>query len=1275
MDGRGSWWVVALSLWCWHAGASTIATDVIRVDLNPLIDQAVRSETQFAVNVRHGVDSESAGQWSSEGDKAVWTYSARIPTAITIAFHGSKMKLPANALLTMTASGINYTIKPGDIHLEQLWSRIGRGDTLTLRLIVEQRDRSKSLIAIDSFQAGFRALVPGMKDHPHYQKLKSSTAAAALTATACTENYQCHLTAGNQGPGKATMALVISNTYACTGTLVNDAAQDGLPYVITARHCQNGQPGGGDPGAASSVVAYWDALSSCGTALDSIFSTTATLSFYATTLVEQQDFWLIRLLQVPPSDAYYAGWDAQSGPVIGGYTIHHANADAKQYTQWSGQAYSKVISAASLGVGYSGTFLEVVNSLGNIDHGSSGSALFNTNHQLVGTLSRGRNDCPVVPTPVPSDTSATAYVNSLAAVWKSTSDKTSSTGTNTLASVLDAGNTGMLSVGGGTVPFTVTLVASSMSSQVALPITLNWYSAAQSCSASGGSGNDGWSGAKPASGSMTISESQPGAVTYTLTCSNATRSVKAVTSVLWTTGPPSISLLLDDPGPLFVKQLITLRWSSNLNSCAATGGAAGDGWAASSLPSAGARQVTEPVEGTFQFTVTCTDGAQTVSTDLLLGFQVPISIVSLFGPSTPLRVGQEITVLWNGSPPCRATGGAAGDGWAGDLYGGNGIVSLTEHTAGTFAYGLSCGPGAAAVNSSLQQVYTSDAPTAQLTANPTQQQTIVGFPQNNYNLSWIANVKPCSIDYAGPVSGSLVSNWVPIGSAIDIQQIAGLYTYTLTCGTGSETAVSTATINWTQPPPQVTLSAPSAIDVIAGQGTYLRWSTNVLPCVGSGGTPGDGWNGPLSYSYWGNVTPIKESLAGAYQYTLTCGVGPFGTASAAIVYNNPGGTTLTLAASNSAPYVGQPVTLSWDSKIGPCTAFGGLEPDGWAGSKAKSGSATVSEPEGTYEYDLKCGTGPQTVQVNTVVTFTAPPATLIWLQWNGGGGSPGDVATLSWTGVQGESCEASGGGPGDGWAGPRDPSGSYSFTESQPGSFVYTMTCTFLDKSQSQSVRLDWYPPPPKVTLTVDPAQTLVGKPAHLTWSATDATACYTQEGGPGDGWAKSSVPLSGEATLTEANPGTYGYLITCSNGTGVLPNPVTASAEVYFAAAPAVVISVDRSSVTAGDRVQVSWSSINAASCVASGGNGSDGWSGSLDLAGNRVMTESKPGSFTFTVQCAGSGATASANASVSVAQAASSGGGGGGIDWRMLPALGLLLWGTRLSQAARHRNGGTQR
>lgn len=107
-----------------------------------------------------------------------------------------------------------------------------------------------------SFLADRISLPPGAT-------LKISNGDATFQYTA--QDIICEITPGNQGPAKASVALVVANQYQCSGTLVNNARRDGTPYVLTARHCQG--PAGGLPHHAASVTVYWEAQTGCAAEL------------------------------------------------------------------------------------------------------------------------------------------------------------------------------------------------------------------------------------------------------------------------------------------------------------------------------------------------------------------------------------------------------------------------------------------------------------------------------------------------------------------------------------------------------------------------------------------------------------------------------------------------------------------------------------------------------------------------------------------------------------------------------------------------------------------------------------------------------------------------------------------------------------------------------------------------------------------------------------------------------------------------------------------------
>jgi lysyl endopeptidase len=710
---RGRQWLLLAGGWfvllgCLSRVEAAASVDVISVDLTALIDDSARYPNRFAVEVPHTVSVSSQGQWSTSGPVSTWRYSARLPSAASMSFHAPLAALPPSAVLTVTGESSNVTYRPSDVSRGGLWARPLAGDTLSLSLSVNNTDMSKVRLQITGFQAGYRGLGGNVPDHPHYSALLASASSATAL---CTENYSCHAASGNQGPAQATVALVVGNTTQCTGTLVADTSSDNAPYVLTARHCESGMLGGGDPDAAASVAVYWDAVTACGTTLGSIYDSEAIVQYGATTVVEQQDTWLIRL-DAPPAatDAYYSGWDATGATFVGGYSVHHALGHSKQYTAWSGQAILLTVPGSTLKIGYASTFWGVVNSVGSIGAGASGGALFSPDNRLVGSstlaeLANGPNTggvCPVVPTAVPSQATVTGQYTSLASVWSSTEDTTSKTGNTTLQSALDPARTGQLTTQGfGFIPATLRADANSL--LIYQNLTLTWSTVgAQTCTASGGVQGDGWAGTRAGSGSWQLTETVSGDITYRLQCSNGSSIGSANVTTSWIYQPDTV-VLSGVPAQTTAGSTVQLSWHGIYGSCMASGGTADDGWTGS-LPLTGTQQVTSATAGPVIYVIQCSGpGGQAQGQTLVTYVPVTASNPPTAAPTVTLSAnptdpvaGASTTLTWvsQNSSACTAAGGNAGDGWSGNLP-VSGSMSVTEANAGAVNYSIAC-TGAAA---------------------------------------------------------------------------------------------------------------------------------------------------------------------------------------------------------------------------------------------------------------------------------------------------------------------------------------------------------------------------------------------------------------------------------------------------------------------------------------------------------------------------------------------------------------------------------------------------
>ncbi|MFZ1498453.1 MAG: trypsin-like peptidase domain-containing protein [Giesbergeria sp.] len=183
------------------------------------------------------------------------------------------------------------------------------------------------------------------------------------------------------------------NTYACTGTLLNDVAGSGTPYFLSANHCISTQS------AAGSLQTDWFYRSpTCNSRTLSAASTRrlggATLLYASSST----DSTLLRLNEAPPAGARFAGWDASAQPVgLNVFGLHHPQADLLKVSLGNITNLTACSSTSNTSFscsGTSGNYYRVAVSSGTSQGGSSGSALFSLGSKyVIGTLYGGVTSC------------------------------------------------------------------------------------------------------------------------------------------------------------------------------------------------------------------------------------------------------------------------------------------------------------------------------------------------------------------------------------------------------------------------------------------------------------------------------------------------------------------------------------------------------------------------------------------------------------------------------------------------------------------------------------------------------------------------------------------------------------------------------------------------------------------------------------------------------------------------------------------------------------------
>jgi len=202
----------------------------------------------------------------------------------------------------------------------------------------------------------------------------------------CNNDVVCPVSAGWSNEIRSVAMIVVSGNGICSGALINNTANDGFPYFLTANHCIGGS-------VASWVIRFNFQATTCGGSTSQTYQTAVGTTLLANGAAS--DYALLQInggVDIPNSwNPYYAGWDSSTATPTSSCGIHHPSGDLKKI---SFENDASQITGYGGGVGSGTNHVRVVDwDSGTTEGGSSGSPLFNSNHRIVGQLHGGGAAC------------------------------------------------------------------------------------------------------------------------------------------------------------------------------------------------------------------------------------------------------------------------------------------------------------------------------------------------------------------------------------------------------------------------------------------------------------------------------------------------------------------------------------------------------------------------------------------------------------------------------------------------------------------------------------------------------------------------------------------------------------------------------------------------------------------------------------------------------------------------------------------------------------------
>lgn len=1226
--------------------------------VQPNFGAVANNDSQFAVPVNVNYSSRSDGEWTRDGDTAIWTLVIQLKGAVTASFSAVDVNLPVGATMSITGNdGVAHKMNAKWVQQGKLWTNIVPGDTLSFEARMPQTSASRFDLTVNQVQAGFRSL-------------RAKAVGDVINAT-------CKIPGGS----RSVAYIITNNSAACSATLVNDAAQDYKGYLLTAGHCAGLGETPSDAqliSSAPSVRAEFFQTTACGAAPAQVAYPDQLVG--AVHRAHAQDTWLIELTGTLPAGVQFAGFNTANSIPASGYGVHHANNLRQQYVSY-GQFSA---TSGSLGTFWGANWVD-----GSTGNGASGSGLVVAG-QVVGTLlggsgsqygsysplfyaasalspyigsSAGSAELPGPPTlTFSASPSSVAYGASTTLSWSATNSnsctasgdwsgaKAATSGAESLTLTNPSGSASLTknftldcTGASGTVSKSASVTVGPKPASAVITISaspasvtrdsgksnITWtVSGATACTASGE-----WSGAKSANGgSEQVGPfASTGTKTFTLACTGAGGDdSKSTTVSVVPPAPPAVTLTLGKNAIVTGGETTTLGYSvTGATSCTASGD-----WSGSKSASGGSEQVGPyNTAGNKSFTLTCTgpggDGSKSASLSVTTA---PAPTISLSANPGTLFLNRSGTLSWSSANANSCT--ASGD-WSGSKA-TSGSGSIGPYSAvGSKTFTLDCtGFGGTVSRSTTVTVTAPPAPTVNIAASLGQ----ITAGSDTSTLNWSStNADSCTAsgDWSGSKSAS--------GSqAIGPYATAGTRTFALKCSNVTGTGSASVAVGVGNAPPTLSLTA-SKSTISATEKATLNWNgTRLSSCTASGD-----WSGSKTTSGSEAVGPLST---GAHNFVLTCNTEDNGTLNKSVTVTVSPDVSMSLTVNPTQVTIGESAMLTWASQnASACTAA-----NGWTGSKATSGTEKVGPytTTGSRTFSLTCASSTGTATKTATLAVVPAPAPTVSISSTRTSVAVGETFGITFASTHAKTCTASGNPQ---WSGSKPTTGgSAQFSFNTAGSQSFALSCTGDGGTVSKSVTVQIgtaSTAAPKVTISVGQSTVPAGQTVNLQWSSTDSDTCLAT-----GAWSGSQPKSGTRAVGPFSTNGDRVFTLACTGPGGIDTQSATVS---VTGGETGEVFTVGTSEVNTGDSAKLTWDFADVTTCNASSTPSDPAWSGAKPASGTALVSPQNEGTQNYTLACTGNGVTRSKTVSVHATAPASDGkggGGGGAFGQISLAVLGLL-------------------
>ena len=367
-----------------------------------LLEEQKNEMPKFSRSIFINITFKNSGSWTylSDGSR-VWRLKVTSTGAQALLPYFNKFYLPKGAMLHVytpdkdeVIGAFTYENNPTDGYYA---TGLIHGETLVMEYFEPKEEIGKGEICLNEIGHAYRWV-----ESYFPKRHKAGTSPLDFgSSDVCEVNINCTEGTDWQIEKRAAVCIIVQDKFgqgSCSGSMINNVRQDCTPYLLSAQHCTEDV----QPNQYSQWLFYYNfEAPSCTTpasigTIGNYFVTGCTKKAESSDNGGEtgSDFLLLQLTQVPPDSfhIYYAGWTNANIASDSGVIIHHPNTDVKKISTYTQSLVSDTwfnVANTHWRVRWAAT----VNGHGVTEPGSSGCAIFNKHHQIVGTLTGGDSYC------------------------------------------------------------------------------------------------------------------------------------------------------------------------------------------------------------------------------------------------------------------------------------------------------------------------------------------------------------------------------------------------------------------------------------------------------------------------------------------------------------------------------------------------------------------------------------------------------------------------------------------------------------------------------------------------------------------------------------------------------------------------------------------------------------------------------------------------------------------------------------------------------------------